>query len=131
MADKYYYSLGRRKTSTATVRLFEGAGKSEVNKKSFEEVYPSKVDQTRVLEPFVVAELDPKKFYFTIVAQGGGVSGQLDAIRLGLSRSIVKMDPDKKSALKKAGLMTRDPRMVERKKTGLRKARKREQFSKR
>ena len=131
MADKYYYSLGRRKTSTATIRLFEGTGKSEVNKKTLEEVYPSKVEQAKIFEPFVVAELDPKKFYFTAVTSGGGIFGQLDAIRLGLSRSIVKMDPERKTFLKKAGLMTRDPRMVERKKTGLRKARKKEQFSKR
>ncbi len=131
MADKYFYSIGRRKTSTATVRLFEDSGKSTINGKDLEKIYGDTVSMNRILEPFVVAELDPKKFYFTVVTKGGGTSSQIDAIKLGISRSIVKMDPDKKTLLKQAGLMTRDPRMVERKKTGLRKARKKEQFSKR
>ncbi len=131
MADKYFYSKGRRKKSVATVRLFSVKGASTINGKECDKVYSDQVSQKLLLEPFAVAELDPKDFYFTVMASGGGVSSQIDAIKLGISRSIVKMDPEKKTLLKKAGLMTRDPRMVERKKTGLRKARKKEQFSKR
>jgi small subunit ribosomal protein S9 len=131
MADKYFYALGRRKTSTATVRLFKSSGKSEVNGKDIEKVYPHEVEIKQIQEPFVVAGLNPKDFYFTVKTSGGGHASQIDAVRLAISRSLVKMDPEFKPSLKQAGLMTRDPRMVERKKTGLRKARKKEQYSKR
>lgn len=129
--SKYFYAIGRRKTSSATVRLFNKQGDSVINEKKYTEYYPSNIQQTQLLEPFKVAELDPKNFMYTVKVQGGGTSSQLGAIKLGISRAIVIMDESKKPALKKAGLLTRDPRMVERKKTGLRKARKREQFSKR
>ncbi len=131
MAEKYIYTIGRRKTSVATVRLFNGNGKSTVNNKDFEKLYLSKAEQKMVTKPFVVADLDPKDYYFTSVANGGGKMSQLGAIVLGISRAIVKMDESKKPSLKKEGLLTRDPRMVERKKPGLRKARKTEQYSKR
>lgn len=131
MADKYFYAIGRRKTSTATVRLFNTTGKSEVNGKDLTKVYPHEVEIKMLQEPFVVAGLNPKEFYFTARTSGGGHSSQIDAVKLAISRSLVKMNPEVKSDLRKAGLMTRDPRMVERKKTGLRKARKREQYSKR
>jgi len=131
MADKYHYTLGRRKTSRATVRLFEGKGTSMVNDKEFDKIYSNPIYKERIMVPFKKAELDPKKFYFTVKTSGGGYSSQIDAIILGIARAIVKMDEDKKPLLKAAGLLTRDPRMVERKKPGLKKARKAEQYSKR
>lgn len=131
MADKYFYAIGRRKTSTATVRLFNSKGESTINDKPLKTIYGDAVSLKQINEPFIAAELDPKDFYFTLKTSGGGTVSQIGAIKLGISRAIVKMDEDKKTLLKKAGLMTRDPRMVERKKTGLRKARKKEQFSKR
>ncbi|GAB4284075.1 MAG: 30S ribosomal protein S9 [Candidatus Dojkabacteria bacterium] len=131
MADKYFYALGRRKTAVATVRLFNKTGTSQVNGKKLSDIYSDNVSKVQIEEPFRVAELEVKDFYFTAKTQGGGKSAQLGAIRLALSRAIVKMDESKKSLLKKAGLLTRDPRMVERKKPGLHKARKAEQYSKR
>lgn len=131
MDKKFHYALGRRKTATATVRVYETAGKSTVNDKDVKTLYTAITHQMMLIEPFKVAELDPEKFMFTAKAMGGGKYAQLDAVRLGIARAIVKLDPEKKKILKDNGLLTRDPRMVERKKPGLRKARKAEQFSKR
>lgn len=132
MADKKYsYAIGRRKTASATVRLFDEAGENKVNDKLFNELYVSEIDQKKVVKPLVIAELDPKNYHFTAKVSGSGTSAQLEAIMLGISRAIIKLDPEKRTLLKKEGLLTRDPRMVERKKTGKRKARKSEQFSKR
>ncbi len=128
---EYYYALGRRKTSVATVRLFLKKGKSTINTKPVEQVYPLKPEQVRIEEPFRVAELDTDGVSYTAVTKGGGVQSQVDAIRLAISRAIIKRFPEKKKVLKDAGLLKRDPRMVERKKPGLRKARKAEQYSKR
>lgn len=128
---EYYYALGRRKTSVATVRLFLKKGKSTINGKSVEEVYPLRPEQSLIEEPFRVSELETEGVSYTIVTRGGGVQSQLGAIRLGISRAIIKRFPEKKKALKDAGLLVRDSRMVERKKAGLRKARKAEQYSKR
>jgi small subunit ribosomal protein S9 len=128
---KYVRAVGRRKTSTVTVKLFEKSGKSIINEKPLEKFYSDEFSQIKLFEPFGVADLKKDDFMFTVVAKGGGVKSQLDAIRLGLSRALIKIYPEKKKALKDAGLLTRDPRMVERKKTGLRKARKAEQYSKR
>ena len=128
---KYQYAIGRRKTSSATVRLFSSSGDSIINGKKMTEYFPLEVQKIMISEPFKVAELDPSSFMYTVKVQGGGVTSQLNAIRLGISRAIVKLDETKKVLLKKAGLLTRDSRMVERKKTGLPKARKKEQFSKR
>ncbi len=131
MAEKYFYALGRRKTSTATIRLFHAAGENTINNKNAKQVYSLDSDKNLLNQPFEVAELTPSDFYYTAVAKGGGVRSQRDAIILALSRAIVKMDESKKTLLKTQGLLTRDPRMVERKKPGLRKARKAEQYSKR
>lgn len=128
---KYHYALGRRKTAVATVRLFESAGESMVNDKQANEAFPGEYNQHLLTEPFKVADLDPKKFHVTVKVKGSGKSAQLGAVRHALARALVKMDENLKKPLKKAGLMTRDPRMVERKKPGLHKARKAEQFSKR
>lgn len=132
MTDKkYFYALGRRKTAVATVRLFEEAGISQINGNTIDKVYKSNLDLQELITPFKVAELDEKKFHFTAKVLGSGKNSQLGAIKLGIARAIVKFDPEKKKALKDEGLLTRDPRMVERKKTGRRKARKSEQYSKR
>lgn len=131
MSPKYIYKIGRRKTSVATVRLFEGKGSSEYNGKPIEKVYISKVAQSRLKEPFTVAGLDFDNFHFTAKVTGGGTSSQLQAIILGLSRAITQKYPEVRKQLKLKGLLTRDPRMVERKKTGRHKARKSEQYSKR
>lgn len=127
---KYYYALGRRKTSVASVRLYEGEGVSTVNGKDCKEIYPSLDSQSELDLPLKVTG-NKKNFYFSAHVKGGGVSGQLGAIRLGISRALVVFDETLKGDLKAKGLMTRDPRMVERKKTGLRKARRAHQFSKR
>jgi small subunit ribosomal protein S9 len=131
MADKFVYTVGRRKTSVATLRLFNLAGKNQINTKILEDLYTHKFEQDDILSPLKVAELNIKSFSFTAMVKGGGKSSQAEAVRLALARAIVKLEPEKKKALKDAGLLTRDPRMVERKKTGLRKARKAEQYSKR
>ncbi|MFQ5492824.1 MAG: 30S ribosomal protein S9 [Candidatus Dojkabacteria bacterium] len=134
MADaklaKYAYAKGRRKNAVATIRLFSGKGQSSVNDKTFEERYPGKSDQKYILEPFAVLG-KAGSFYFTAKTVGGGVRGQAGAIRHALSRALLLVDPTFRGELKKHGFLTRDPRMVERKKTGLRKARKAEQYSKR
>jgi small subunit ribosomal protein S9 len=128
---EYTYSLGRRKTSVATLRLYSKPGKTILNEKEVAVLYPDVHAQKMLTEPLKLADLDPKDFYFTAKIVGGGKFSQIDAVRLALARSIIKLYPDKKKALKDFGLLTRDPRMVERKKPGLRKARRAEQYSKR
>ncbi len=128
--NKYFEGVGSRKTSTARVRIYEGEGTSTINGKPFKVVYPGSLFQERLLKPLVVAGLKDK-FYFTAKAVGGGIAGQLDAVVLGLARAIVNYDETNKPALRNEGVLTRDPRQVERKKYFLRKARKRPQFSKR
>ena len=126
----YHFAIGRRKASTATVRLYEGKGVSMIGDKKIDEVYHSLDAQKRLYMPLEVLGLK-KKMYFTAKASGGGINGQLDAIKLGIARALVKISEDNKPELKKHGLLTRDSRIVERKKTGKRKARKSVQFSKR
>jgi small subunit ribosomal protein S9 len=123
-------TLGRRKTSVARVYLKKGTGKVTVNKKDFKEFFPVAMLQFKVLQPFALTETNDQ-YDVTVNVQGGGINGQAEAIRLGISRALVKISEDLKPALKAEGLMTRDPRMVERKKPGQPKARKKFQFSKR
>lgn len=130
MADKYTYALGRRKTAVATVRLYEGNEKSTINGEPLEKVCQTENDKKNLLTPLQVTDT-LKDVYFTAVVKGGGVTGQIEAIRHALARALSTFGDEKKNALKKAGLLTRDPRMVERKKAGKVKARKSEQFSKR
>jgi small subunit ribosomal protein S9 len=130
MAEEYKYALGRRKTASATVRIYKGAGQNMVNGKLATDLYTQPSQQKRLNLPFVATKTD-KDYYFTAVTTGGGISGQIDAIVLGLARALDKEDPEYHTLLKQNGLLSRDPRMVERKKTGLRKARKAPQFSKR
>lgn len=128
MADKIF--VGRRKTSVARVYLRNGSGKVTVNDREFENYFPVKEHRDNILLPFVITQTLGKYDVFANVT-GGGVSGQSDAIRLGIARALVDINPDFRPLLKEEGLLRRDPRMVERKKYGQKKARKRFQFSKR
>jgi small subunit ribosomal protein S9 len=123
-------SVGRRKASVARVRMVAGKGTVTVNKESFEEYFPTAVLHYKINQPFVLTNTIGQ-FDIIVTVAGGGLNGQAEAIRLGISRSLVKYNPELKPALKAEGLMTRDPREVERKKPGQKKARKRFQFSKR
>ena len=128
MADRIY--VGRRKTSIARVILRNGGGKITVNGKEFEQAFPQILSREDILMPLKVTE-SVGKFDILINVEGGGTTGQAQAIRLGIARALIDNNPDLRPALKKEGLLTRDPRMVERKKYGRPKARKRFQFSKR
>jgi small subunit ribosomal protein S9 len=127
---KYYEGIGGRKTASARVRIYEGEGASVINGKPLDEYDYKKVQMDKLMRPIVKAGLKDK-IYFSARVNGGGFSGQIDAIVLGIARAIVEMDPDKKPVLKEEDLLTRDSRKKERKKYFLRKARKRPQFSKR
>lgn len=128
--EKYIYTKGRRKTSVATIRLFEGKGDNLVNNKPINQFFSIIDDQKHVVEPLrLVNAFD--KYYFTAQVNGGGLKGQVGAIIHGLARALAKEDPEYKAILKKALMLRRDDRMTERKKTGLVKARKAPQFSKR
>jgi small subunit ribosomal protein S9 len=123
-------SIGRRKKSIARVYLSKGKGNVTVNGKDFKEYFPTVALQYRINQPFVLTE-NEKKFDIKANISGGGITGQAEALRLAMSRALVELNAEHKPALKKEGLMTRDPRMVERKKPGQKKARKKFQFSKR
>ena len=121
---------GRRKRSIARVRLFAGDGTITVNERPLDRHITSLVQRVRIVDPLRVAGVQNS---YSVVAnvRGGGPSGQAGALRLGIARALLQIDPEFRSVLKKAGLLTRDPRVKERKKYGLRKARKRPQYSKR
>ncbi len=121
-------TVGRRKTSNARVRLFPGTGQVTVNGKSIKDYFPRESHQLHIEEPLKAVEA---KFDVTANVNGGGQTGQAGAIRLGIARALVKLDEELKKVLKPLGVMSRDPRMKERRKYGLAKARKRYQFSKR
>ena len=123
-------TLGRRKTAVARVYLSEGKGTVTVNKRDYKEFFPVAVLQSKIVQPFELTDT-VGKYDITVNVAGGGVNGQVEAIRLGISRALVKVNEENKPLLKEEGLMTRDPRMVERKKPGQPKARKKFQFSKR
>jgi len=125
-----FTAIGRRKTSVARVILKEGEGKYIVNKKDLKEYFPFETTQVFICKPFEVTDSD-KKFDAYINVKGGGTTGQAGAIQLGIARALLNFDEKFKSKLKAHGLLTRDPRMIERKKYGRKKARKRFQFSKR
>lgn len=130
MATTVYQATGRRKTAVATVRLFLGTGKMRVNKRPVRE-YLTKEDLVVLVQKPLELTGMLGKLDVICTARGGGLSGQAGAIRLGIARALLKMNEDFKKALKKEELLTRDPRMVERKKYGQIKARKRFQYSKR
>ncbi|MGB9677345.1 MAG: 30S ribosomal protein S9, partial [Candidatus Ratteibacteria bacterium] len=109
--------VGRRKKSVAIVKMKEGNGKILINKKTLEEYFPLFYQQEEAIKPLIVTDLK-NKFDFEIKTEGGGISGQVDAIKLGIARALVKYDPSLTGKLKEYGLLTRDPRMKERKKYG-------------
>ena len=127
---KVSYGTGRRKSSVARVTLLEGEGNFTFNGKSFEDYFPTESMRTRVAKPLVVAKLE-NKFDLQVNVKGSGLSAQAEAVSLGLARALVEYDSSLRSDLKKAGLLTRDSRKVERKKYGLKKARSAEQYTKR
>ena len=124
------HKIGRRKTAVARVYVAEGKGKITVNKKDMAEYFTTGTLQYKVNQPLALTNNDGN-FDITVNVYGGGITGQAEAIRLGLSRAMCELDPENRTILKPEGLLTRDPRMVERKKFGQKKARKKFQFSKR
>lgn len=123
-------SIGRRKTSVARIYVTAGKGAITVNNRGVDEYFPAGILQTIVRQPLNIVSQDGN-FDIKVNVDGGGPAGQAEAIRLAISRALVEIDPEHRGALKKEGFLTRDPRMVERKKYGRRKARRRFQFSKR
>ena len=123
-------TLGRRKTAVARIYLNEGKGNITINKRDYKEYFPTTTLQYIVTQPLNIAEA-ADKYDIHVNLDGGGIKGQAEALRLAISRALMKIDPEIRKELKSVGLVTRDPREVERKKPGRPKARKRFQFSKR
>jgi len=123
-------TIGRRKKSVARIYLSKGKGKVVVNNKDYTEYFPIPTQQYKIQQPFMITETTGS-YDVKVNVDGGGVTGQVEAIRLAISRALVEVDEEFKTLLKAKSLMTRDPRMVERKKPGQKKARKKFQFSKR
>ena len=130
MADKQYYSTGRRKSSTARVFMKTGSGNITVNARAVDEYFGRETSRMVVRQPLGVVDM-LENFDFNITVKGGGNNGQAGAIRHGITRALMEYDETLRPSLRSAGLVTRDAREVERKKVGLHKARKRPQFSKR
>ncbi len=130
MADIQYYGTGRRKTSTARVYLRPGSGEIKINRRAFEEYFPNEALRMIIRQPLNMTDT-AGKFDILVNVGGGGATGQAGAVRHGITRALMEFNPDLRSALKKVGLVTRDPRQKERKKYGQKGARARFQFSKR
>ena len=130
MASDKFYGTGRRKSSVARVYLVAGTGKITINKRDIDEYFGLETLKTIVRQPLVLTE-NADKFDVLVNVHGGGTTGQAGAIRHGISRALLEADPEYRKPLKDAGFLTRDPRMKERKKYGLKKARRAPQFSKR
>lgn len=124
------HKIGRRKTAVARVYLSEGNGKITVNKKEMNTYFPTGTLQYKVMQPLVLTE-NAENFDVKVNVYGGGITGQAEAVRLAISRAMCELNEENRGVLKPEGLLTRDPRMVERKKFGQKKARKKFQFSKR
>ncbi len=131
MAEQYYEGIGRRKESTARVRISQGTGEFTVNEKALKDYFTRLGDAESILEPFESVDENQVHYDVSVRVKGGGVTGQTDAVQLGLARAFVKINPDYTSALRKDGLLTRDPRVKERKKPGLKRARKAPTYTKR
>jgi small subunit ribosomal protein S9 len=123
-------TVGRRKEAVVRVRLIPGSGEFKLNGRSLESYFPNKVHQQLIREPLVTLEKDGQ-FDVTASLAGGGITGQAGALRLAIARALIELEPDDRPALKKAGFLTRDARVTESKKYGLKKARKAPQYSKR
>jgi small subunit ribosomal protein S9 len=131
-SSQYFYGLGRRKSATARVRLLSGKGEFIVNQKSMTDYFDdSKNFQSKLMKPFKALELAPEKYNVSVMVSGGGHSSQVDAISLGIAKALVELNEDYRATLRRAELLGRDPREKERKKFGLKGARKQRQFTKR
>jgi small subunit ribosomal protein S9 len=129
--DQYYEGLGRRKRATARVRLYPGgSGQITVNEKPANEYFPRTGDLGLMSEPLQMTETE-SRYDVTVRVKGGGITGQRDAVCMGIARALLKVDPDLKPSLRKGGFLTRDSREKERKKPGLKRARKAPQYTKR
>ena len=130
MADQYYEGVGRRKSSTARVRIMNGSGAFDINGKTLEEFFPRMGDAELITSPLNDAD-SRSSLDVSVRVKGGGITGQAGAIRMGLARALIKMSPDLDRAMRKGGHVTRDPRVKERKKPGLKRARKAPTYTKR
>lgn len=130
MATKYYYGTGRRKSAVARVRLYPGTGSVEINDKPLEEHFPRKIDRLEVKKPLQATDT-LSQFNVVVKVRGGGISGQAGAVRHGIARALVVANPELHRSLRKLGFLTRDAREKERKKPGLKRARKAPQYTKR
>tara|TARA_B100000902_G_scaffold365033_1_gene385554 strand:+ start:12991 stop:13377 length:387 start_codon:yes stop_codon:yes gene_type:complete len=124
------HTIGRRKASVARIYVSKGKGKITVNGRDFKEYFPTEILQFKLNQPFKIANME-NKYNVDVNVNGGGINGQADAIKLAISRSLCEIDKENRPALKAEGLLTRDPRVVERKKPGQKKARKKFQWVKR
>ncbi len=131
MAIQYYEAVGRRKESIARVRIMSGTGQFTVNTKPVEEYFPRTGDLSTVLAPISASGESRNTLDITVVVKGGGVTGQTDAVTMGLARALSLMKPDSRPSMRKGGFLTRDPRVKERKKPGLKRARKAPTYTKR
>lgn len=129
--SEYYEGIGRRKEATARVRVMKGSGQFVVNTKHAVEYFPRTGDFDALLSPFKTTGEPESQYDVSVMVSGGGVTGQVAAVKLGLSRALVKMNPDFRAALREEGLLTRDARVKERKKPGLKRARKAPTYTKR
>lgn len=130
MTGKYYQGTGRRKCATARVRIFSGSGTVIVNNKTLEEYFPRERDRMIVKGPLAAVGME-NTFHVSVKVLGGGVTGQAGAVAHGLARALTDANPDLRPALRKSGFLSRDPREKERKKPGLKRARKAPQYTKR
>jgi small subunit ribosomal protein S9 len=128
---EYFEGIGRRKAATARVRIMSGSGSFSVNEKDFEDYFTRLGDKYEILEPLESVSYNRSDFDITVHVKGGGVTGQTDAVRLGLARALLNMDPELRTALSRGGFLTRDARVKERKKPGLKGARKAPTYTKR
>lgn len=131
MADRYYEGIGRRKESSARVRIVSGEGAFVVNDKNLADYFRRLGDVEAILEPFSATGENKMEYDVSVIVKGGGVTGQTESVQLGLARAFVKLNPDYIAPLRKGGLLTRDPRVKERKKPGLKRARKAPTYTKR
>ena len=131
MSVQYYEGIGRRKESTARVRVMQGSGVFTVNDKTIDAYFTRIGDIDTIISPLAAVGRERGTVDITVKVNGGGVTGQTDSVMLGLARALLKMNPDEGPMLRKAGLLTRDPRIKERKKPGLKRARKAPTYTKR
>ena len=131
MDKRYYEGIGRRKESSARVRIMEGTGSFIVNQKEIEAYFTRLGDVPEIIRAFQVVDQPQSSYDVTVIVNGGGVTGQRDAVKLGLARALVKLDGELRPQLRRSGYLTRDPRVKERKKPGLKRARKAPTYTKR